>query len=494
MQRTGRPGVPTPLTPFLGRHGWIWAVALAFAIRIPQMVSPHWIADGDESIVGLMAVHILRGKGFPFFFYGQAYGFSLFESGVAALLLSLGTALTWALKLTAFLWFSVGLIGWQVWGWALREDRGRNLTLGILIAVLLPWGLWALKARGGYATAFGLLPWSLWLLSGSSIRRRFLAGVLTAIILFSQPFFLAGWVPWAIWHLHREKGRSGVLSWASGLALTVLLVRFTSPGDHAYWAPHVFGTPTAETFRVSLVNLVLGLSGSYSFFGVRPSNTLHLLLVAVSLLLVTWLTTGWIKRLRSDPIFSPGSVAMVSLFASMAYVPLLISSSPRYFLPVAVFLGLAVWINAPRLVIGFWIVLNLAATFTLESRAFMAPPLPAGTTEERAMEDLLAELREKDIRGLYSMHSHLQWQVMYYSRDEIPARWVEPADRVPEYPMKVDRALFSGKPVAVVGFVNGEGYREWKDRPFFQEVARRYFLVTGPDPETLRSMGFRLNE
>jgi hypothetical protein len=458
------------------------------------MVSPHWFADGDEAIVGLMATQVLQGKGFPAFFYGQSYGFSFFESGLAALFLGLGISPTWALKLAAFFWFSVGLIGWQKWGGALSSDRTRSLILGVLLAVTPAWGVWALKARGGYVTAFGLLPWSLWLLSGSSIVRRFFSGILTSIIFFSQPLFLAGWLPWAFWNLHREGVKSEILSWVFGMVFPILLIRFTWPGDHAYWAPHVFGVPTMETLRVSLVNLVLGLSGSYSFFEVRPISTLMLLLIVVFLMLMTGLTLGWIKRLRSDPIFSPGSVAMVSLFASMAYFPLLISSSPRYFLPVAIFFGLAVCINVPRLVIGLLIVLNLTATFTMDNHAFMAPPLPAGTTEEKAMEDLLAELRKKNIHGVYSMHSHLQWQVIYYSRDEIPARWIELADRVPEYPMKVDHALFSGKSVAVVGFVNGRGYLEWKGHPSFQEVGQRYFLVTDPDPQILRSMGFRLKK
>jgi hypothetical protein len=135
-----------------------------------------------------------------------------------------------------------------------------------------------------------------------------------------------------------------------------------------------------------------------------------------------------------------------------------------------------------------WMKINMG------SHAFMAPRLPDGTTEVKAMEELLAELRKKNTDGVYSMNSHLQWQVMYYSQDEFPARWIEPADRVPEYPMKIDHALFSGNHVAVVGFVNGRGYLEWKDRPAFHEVAQRYFLAMNPDPDTLRSMGFRLNE
>lgn len=458
------------------------------------MVSPHWFADGDEAIVGLMATHLLHGKRFPSFFYGQIYGFAILESGVAALLLTLGATPTWALKLAAFFWFSVGLIGWQKWGEVHGGDRTQSLILGVLLATAPAWGLWALKARGGYVTAFGLLPWSLWLLSGSSSVRRFFAGILTPIILFSQPLFLAGWFPWAFWHLRRVKVKSGISSWLFGLVLSVLFIGFISPADRAYWAPRVFGVPTAETLRVSVINFLLSFSGSYSFSAIWPINTFQLLLVVVSLLLMTGLTLGWMKRLRSEPISSPGSVAMISLFASFAYIPLLISSSPRYFLPVALFLAVAIWINAPRLVIVSWIVLSLTATFTVGNRDFTASPLPAGTTEEKTMEELLDKLREKDIQGVYSMHPHLQWQIMYYSRGEIPARWVEPADRVPEYPMKVDHALFSGKRVAVVGFVNGRGDLEWKDRASFQEVGRRYFLVADPDIETLRSMGFRLNE
>ena len=482
-----------PLTPFRGSRSWFWVVALAFAIRIPQMVSPHWFADGDEAIVGLMATHVLQGKGFPSFFFGQTYGFSLFESGVAALLLRLGAAPTWALKLAAFFWFSVGLIGWQKWGGTLSSDRTRSLTLGVLLAVTPAWGVWALKARGWYVTAFGLLPWILWLLSGSSVR-RFFAGILTSIIWVSQPLFLAGWFPWAFWHLQRERVKSGILSWILGLVFSILLIRFIWPFDHAYWTPRIFGIPTLETLRASLVSLTVGLGGNHSFSEVSRINIFIPLMAVISLLLWAGLILDRMRRMEPELISSPRPVAMVSMIASLAYVPLLTSPSPRYFLPVAVFLGLALWLNAPRWVIGSWIVLTLVATLSLGSHVFMAPPLPAGTTEGKAMEHLLAELRKKDVHGVYCMDLYLQWQVMYYSQDEFPTRWVEPADRVPEYPIKVDHALFSGKPVAVVGFVNGEGYLEWKDHRSFREVDKRYFLVADPDPETLRSMGFRLNK
>lgn len=488
------PGAHTLLTLFRGPRGWICVAALAFAVRIPQMISPHWFADGDEAIVGLMATHTVQGKGFSSIFHGQAYGFSLFESGLAALFLSLGAAPTWALKLSAFFWFSVGLIGWQRWAEVLSGDRSGSLTLGVLLAVTPAWGVWALKARGGYVTAFGLLPWSLWLLQGSTVVRRFLAGILTSIIAISQPFFLAGWAPWAYWHLHRERVKSGILSWSLGLVFSILLIRYLSPTDSSYWAPRVFGIPTLETLRACLVTLTSGLAGNHSFFEVSRFDTFLSLVAVFSLFLMAGVIMSRMRRKEPETDPSPRSVALASLIASLAYAPWLISPTPRYFLPTALFIGVALWLYSPRWVLRSWIVLNLAATLSLGGHAFMAPPLPAGTTEGKAMENLLAELTKKNIHGVYCMNSHLQWQIMYYSQDAFPARWIEPADRIPEYPLKVDHALFSGKPVAVVGFLNGSGFLEWKNRPSFQEVGRRYFLVTDPDPETLRSMGFRLNE
>src|SRR5262249_41874100 len=81
-----RPGVTFPLTR--SRAAWSGIavlVAVAAAARLPQLLSPNLLAEGDESLVGLMAMHVARGHDVPLFFYGQKYGLAVVEVSAAAL-------------------------------------------------------------------------------------------------------------------------------------------------------------------------------------------------------------------------------------------------------------------------------------------------------------------------------------------------------------------------------------------------------------------------
>ena len=54
---------------------WVGVILL----RVPYLLSPHYLLDGDESILGLMALHTAQGRELPVFFWGQSYGLSLLE-------------------------------------------------------------------------------------------------------------------------------------------------------------------------------------------------------------------------------------------------------------------------------------------------------------------------------------------------------------------------------------------------------------------------------
>ena len=51
-------------------HKWVYLVALAAisaVSRLPQLLSPNLLLDGDECTLGLMARHVAQGKEFPIF-------------------------------------------------------------------------------------------------------------------------------------------------------------------------------------------------------------------------------------------------------------------------------------------------------------------------------------------------------------------------------------------------------------------------------------------
>ena len=57
---------------------------------------------------------------------------------------------------------------------------------------------------------------------------------------------------------------------------------------------------------------------------------------------------------------------------------------------------------------------------------------------------------------MFSMNGLLDWQLMFYSDEEVLARWADAVDRYPAYVDAVDRALANGEPVAVVGYTDDE--------------------------------------
>jgi len=48
--------------------------AIGLILRLPQLLSPNLLLEGDECILGLMGLHVAQGREFPIFFYGQKYG------------------------------------------------------------------------------------------------------------------------------------------------------------------------------------------------------------------------------------------------------------------------------------------------------------------------------------------------------------------------------------------------------------------------------------
>ena len=122
---------------------------LAAALRLSLLNSLHFVVDGDEAIVGLMAKHINEGRALPTFYYGQHYMGSFEPIMVALLFKMFGTSAV-ALKLVPF-FFSLLLI-------PMIYELGRlcgglaAARLAGLFAALAPSTMieWSGKARGGF--------------------------------------------------------------------------------------------------------------------------------------------------------------------------------------------------------------------------------------------------------------------------------------------------------------------------------------------------------
>ena len=135
---------------------------LLFVLRLHLLVRTEMALDGDEAVVGLMSLHLVQGKGWPLFFYGQSYGLSGLEvlSGalwftlldVSAGALRVAALMLWALG-GAFLVAAAGRLGnracawWalalmaaytQVTGITNMQLTDANVLIGLLLGAMLP--------------------------------------------------------------------------------------------------------------------------------------------------------------------------------------------------------------------------------------------------------------------------------------------------------------------------------------------------------------------
>jgi hypothetical protein len=113
---------------------------------------------------------------------------------------------------------------------------------------------------------------------------------------------------------------------------------------------------------------------------------------------------------------------------------------------------------------------------------------------------LVAALEDHGLKDVDCFDGMLQWNLMFASGGRISARWLEPVDRRPDAPMAVDRALWEGRPTALVGRV--------QQRPLIrrrlasagltdlelQTVGDTYFWMAQPTPAVLTALRFRLHE
>src|SRR5580704_17943280 len=162
----GRAAAPSQSRSLDRRRLWAYLVALAaisLVSRLPQLLSPNLLLDGDECTLGLMAKHLAQGREFPIFFYGQHYGFSSVEAAAGAVgFVIFGTgALT--LKLSMLALWTIGVLFLFL---AQSRLLGASRSFWITTVFLLnpAWAVWSMKARGGYLTSFTATAALLWLL------------------------------------------------------------------------------------------------------------------------------------------------------------------------------------------------------------------------------------------------------------------------------------------------------------------------------------------
>jgi hypothetical protein len=150
-------------------------ILVCFLTRLPLLLSPELILDGDECVIAMMAKHTIEGKSAPLFFYGQNYGFAFFEVLLSALFFLLLGYKTIAVKLAILSLWTTGLVFFYL---ALRRVAANPKWLDLIVALLLlaspAWLVFSMKAYGGYVTAFTLSNIILWMIFSTAARPGFI--------------------------------------------------------------------------------------------------------------------------------------------------------------------------------------------------------------------------------------------------------------------------------------------------------------------------------
>jgi hypothetical protein len=196
--QAGGPAWPTDSS---SPRTWGYLVALAaiaVVSRLPQLLSPNLLLDGDECTLGLMAKHLAQGKEFPIFFWGQHYGLVSVEAAAGALAFLIVGTNALALKLAMLaLWTAGVLFLFLAQSRILGNARSFWITSVLLLSPA--WAVWSMKARGGYITSFTAAAALLWLLvqdrERQAIARWVMAGALSFVIYLAQPLWLPGVLP-----------------------------------------------------------------------------------------------------------------------------------------------------------------------------------------------------------------------------------------------------------------------------------------------------------
>ena len=485
-------------------------IAIGIVSRLPQLLSPNLLLDGDECILGLMAKHLSEGREFPIFFYGQAYGLAVVEAPVAALSFLIFGVGVLPLK-TAILAVWLGGVVFYFLAFAQPLGLARSFCLTLLLLLMPAWAVSSMKAWSGYVTAFSTMAVLLYVMTRAGGPRAIgwvIAGWLTSVIYFAHPLYLPGAIPIVLFFLYTGRRLTPALLYAAGVVSMFILIKMLPASGVTAWTPPAPGNPELlASLPDVLQQTYVNLTGSYFLrSAVEPGPVA----ASVAFLWVVVLAAALplqVYRVLSRRYLLWSHLLFVSVLATLLANWLLLDARDgRYMLPLnapLVFLaGVEFFDLADRgrlanryRIAALVLVVALEAVAMNEFARFtyMWWKNPRGGMSEAArLEAVIDHLTAHGVRHALSTNALLQWQLMFYSREEIISRWTSPRDRYAPYISEVDRAVSEGRKLAIVGYVGFMGGLErLVDPRAIVEIDNRYFVYVGADKALLEKARFR---
>lgn len=470
--------------------------------RIPQWVSPYLFLDGDEAILGLMAKHFIEYGELSLYFWGQQYGFSAIETSCIALFYWIRGIDAWSVKFAMLSLWSIGIVFFYLTIEDWLKERKIVALLIILLFICAPfWGIWSMKARGGYVTAFVLLSIILYILRDPTKHlRSFQIGLLSffcVLCFHAQPLFLIGILPLLLFVFSRKSNLMGSLIFlGTAIGFQLLLITYQSQQPN-FWMPGTFSL-NAFSFRrlLDLPNFLYVAATSHYFYSMIIHPDFATRWVGIGLVSLIPIVCGFaiFTVIRKKDVLV--LILLMAICFTIGYLFFLSEWAHRYILPLWIWLFIltarmmGIWRLHKRITII--IILLLLVIFLLPSvyglRHYRSNWMPIVHSEEKDIQSVINILLSRNVSHVFCLDPLLQWQLMFYSNENLICRYISSTDRRMSYVQNVNNIHTSDiNKTAVVGYNVGPDYRLDISR---QEQINKYYFILHPTKEELKIMGF----
>jgi len=449
---------------------------LVFASRIPLITSDGFKADGDESVVGLMAKEIVDHCNFKIYFWGQQYGLVTLETSVAALAFKVFGVNVYSLKLSMLFLWALGCIFMYK---ACDKLFGFRIAMifTILFIAIPAWGLWSMKARGGYITAFvfsALVAWILTEINGRIEKKPvglwIAMGISITIIYFAQRLWLLSLLPFIAFICVRKRNISNLVFLIIASVFTALVIHYLSMHETVnYWKYDLkpgfyFPTDLATIANRFHIHFEGAYYLSFILYGGKINEIIGWTwLIVFILLLVTQIGRFVTRKFYpiSHLLFLSACLSTFALFNN--------NSSDfqfRYLLPMDAPLILCfviechalfsllpwkrVYVYAMLLFAGF----NFAGLYQLRNIVTEYSGEAPDRSFSVAMQEMINYLESRGIYYTFSQSSALLWQITFYSNTSILSRYLDATERNAGYTSQVTKAFKAKKPTCIIDYYN----------------------------------------
>ena len=483
--------------------GILGIVALCLLSRLPLLMSPYFMPNGDECVLGLMAKHMAEGREFPFYFWGQHYGFSLIEAGAVSLAIKCFGIGVFSLKVPMLFLWTLGCIFFYV---ALGQWTTKIYSFWITCLLILSpaWSGWSMQARGGYITAFLLSTIIIFLIgrNGQSLKRSscLYIGILSGFIFFSQPIYLLGVLPLLIFTIFRKRMNISIFICITGFIGIFILGKVAShfQSNTDYWEPILYRSYNFGAFFSSVKDILFKAlnqdAGSY-WAAVTISKAWSVIFLIALLFTVLGLITK-----KTMFFLAPFLIGPVLI---LGYSFLFNCGGPnRYLLSLSVFLIL--WVGILNfvlmnknmffkalwgLVVSVLIILGIFATWNYKKSAKSNE-----ISDVQKISNVIQFLKASGVKYVFSCDGQQQWQIMFFSNEEIISSWSFCPDRHPAYCQAVTQAFLNGQKVALVGLISQQIFNRIATTKSRQAVfVGPYFVYMSPSKELMiNKLGYQL--